>query len=90
VKTYAWIRATAASRVRRIIWRAKSMLKITDEVMYEVWDPKSVKRRWPAIIFAESRTVKVPGRIILLIDSINTIKGIRRLGVLNGTKWANI
>lgn len=32
----------------------------------------------------------MPGRIILLIDSIRTMKGIRTPGVLCGTKWANM
>jgi hypothetical protein len=48
--------------------------------------PKRVKRRCPAIILAVRRTVRVPGRIILLIDSINTINGIRIFGVLKGTR----
>lgn len=52
--------------------------------------PKSVKSKWPAIILAASRIAKVPGRIILLIVSITTIKGIRAAGVPWGTKWANI
>lgn len=41
-------------------------------------------------MFAESRTAKVPGRIIFLIVSIKTIKGIKTGGVPWGTKWANI
>jgi hypothetical protein len=41
-------------------------------------------------MLAERRTVKVPGRITLLIVSIKTIKGISTLGVLKGTKWANM
>lgn len=44
----------------------------------------------PAIIFAAKRTANVKGRIILLINSISTINGVRALGVLNGTKWANV
>lgn len=41
-------------------------------------------------MLAAKRTAKVPGRIIFLIVSINTIKGIRTEGVPWGTKWANI
>lgn len=41
-------------------------------------------------MFAIKRTDRVIGRITLLIDSINTIKGIKAEGVLWGTKWANI
>jgi len=48
--------------------------------------PRSVIKRCPAIILAERRTVRVPGRIRLLIDSINTIKGISKEGVLSGVK----
>jgi hypothetical protein len=52
--------------------------------------PNKVSKRCPAIIFAESRTAKVPGRITFLIVSIRTINGIRTDGVPCGTKWANI
>jgi hypothetical protein len=41
-------------------------------------------------MLAERRTVRVPGRITLLIVSIKTINGISKLGVLRGTKWANM
>jgi hypothetical protein len=47
-------------------------------------------RRWPATILAIRRTARVRGRMIFLTDSISTIKGISRLGVLWGTIWANI
>ena len=52
--------------------------------------PNRVKRRCPAIILAASRTAKVPGRIIFLIVSIQTMKGIKIAGVPWGTRWANI
>jgi len=52
--------------------------------------PSKVKRRCPAIIFAASRTAKVPGRITFLIVSIKTINGISGPGVPCGTKCANI
>lgn len=52
--------------------------------------PSKVNSKWPAIILAESRTAKVPGRITFLIVSIITIKGIRTVGVPWGTKWANM
>lgn len=47
-----------------------------------VWLPKRVIRRWPATILAIKRTAKVKGRMIFLIDSIKTIKGIKAVGVL--------
>ena len=52
--------------------------------------PSRVNKRCPAIILAESRTARVPGRITLLIVSIKTIKGIRTGGVPCGTKCANM
>lgn len=55
-----------------------------------VWFPNKVINKCPATIFAINRTESVIGRITLLIDSINTIKGIKAEGVLWGTRWANI
>ena len=46
-----------------------------------VWLPNRVRRRWPAIILADKRTAKVPGRIVLLIVSIITMKDMRAEGV---------
>jgi hypothetical protein len=57
---------------------------------FAVWFPNNVINKCPAIIFAVSRTAKVAGRIIFLTISINTINGIRGLGVLWGTIWVNI
>lgn len=50
-------------------------------------DPRRVRSKWPAIILAVSRIAKVKGRIISLIDSIRTMKGIRIKGVPWGVKW---
>ena len=52
--------------------------------------PSRVISRCPATMFAIRRTAKVRGRMIFLMDSINTINGIRAEGVLCGTKCANI
>lgn len=52
--------------------------------------PSKVINKCPAIILADSRIAKVPGRIMFLIVSIRTIKGIRTGGVPWGTRWANI
>jgi len=65
-------------------------VKRIKDVAEAVWFPSRVIRRCPAIMLAERRTARVPGRIMLLIDSIITIKGIKIFGVLKGTKWANI
>lgn len=51
-----------------------------------VWLPSRVRRRWPAIMLAERRTAKVPGRITLLTVSITTMNVIRAEGVPWGTK----
>jgi hypothetical protein len=48
-----------------------------------------VIRRCPAIILAANRIARVKGRIILLIVSITTIKGINIVGVPLGIKWIN-
>lgn len=40
-------------------------------------------------MFAANRTAKVRGRIIFLIVSIRTMKGIKRVGVPDGIRWAN-
>lgn len=52
--------------------------------------PNKVISKCPAIIFAVNRTAKVPGRIMFLIVSMHTIKGISTPGVPWGTKWQNI
>lgn len=54
------------------------------------WLPRRVKRRCPAIILAANRIANVPGRIMLLMVSIHTMKDIRATGVPWGTRWANI
>lgn len=41
-------------------------------------------------MLAVNRIAKVPGRMILLIDSTITRNGRRILGAPCGTKWANI
>lgn len=81
--------ATAASKIRRRICEKIKIDKIDNDRPGPVF-PNNVKSKWPAIIFAASRTARVPGRIIFLTVSINTINGIRAGGVPWGTKCANI
>lgn len=50
-------------------------------------DPSNVNNKCPAIILAVNRIAKVKGRIIKLINSIITIKGIKINGVPWGVKW---
>jgi hypothetical protein len=52
------------------------------------WLPKSVNKRWPAIMFAARRTESVMGRITFLTISITTMNGIRTGGVPLGTRCA--
>jgi hypothetical protein len=81
--------ATADSRIRRRIWVIISKLIIIIDNEDPVL-PRRVNNKCPAIILAANRIAKVPGRIIFLIVSIHTIKGIRTGGVPWGTRWANI
>ena len=46
-----------------------------------VWLPRSVSSKCPAIILADRRTARVPGRIVLLIVSITTMNDISAEGV---------
>lgn len=48
------------------------------------------KRKWPTTILVINRTARVPGRMMLLIISIITIKGVKIIGISEGTKCANI
>lgn len=81
--------ATADSNESKSNWAKIKIVIIKEERELPVF-PNNVNNKWPAIILAESRTAKVPGRITFLIVSIITIKGIRTEGVPWGTKWANI
>lgn len=65
---------------------AKIRGQATMDELCTIWLPKRVISKCPAIILADKRTAKVRGRIILLVVSIRTIKGINPGGVLWGTK----
>lgn len=52
-------------------------------------DPNKDNNKCPAIILAVSRIARVNGRIINLMDSIITIKGIKIKGVPCGVRWEN-
>ena len=81
--------ATAVSKVSNNNWATIKRDTINIESEFPVF-PNRVNNKWPAIMLADSRTANVPGRIIFLIVSIKTIKGINTGGVPCGTKWANI
>lgn len=77
--------ATADSKTKSKIC---TIIKILTKIVGIVGPvfPSNVINKWPAIILAERRTAKVPGRIIFLIVSIQTINGIKTGGVPCGTK----
>ena len=81
--------ATADSNVNKRIWAMIRANKIKLEAA-AVWLPRRVISKCPATMFAINRTANVKGRMTFLIVSIRTIKGIKAVGVLWGTKCANI
>ena len=83
--TYAWIRATALSRI--IIILAPVKHKINTGCLLRAGIHTSEINRWPATILAANRTDKVIGRIKTLTTSINTINEINPIGVPIGTRW---
>ena len=89
MNTYDWIHATAISSIinnnRPIIIKNKIKKDTVGHI-----DPINVNNKWPATIFAAKRIANVPGRIILLTLSINTIRGIKIVGVPIGTKCLKI
>ena len=86
--TYDWIIATEISKINSIFWiiNMNGIIKIKFLIEF----PNKDSNRWPASILAVNRIASVHGRIIFLIDSINTIKFINTVGVFIGTKWINI
>jgi hypothetical protein len=55
----------------------------TNEEFHEI----KLSNKWPAVILAARRTLKVIGRINILKDSTKTINLINNNGVPVGTKW---
>lgn len=87
--TYDWIIDTADSRVIKIICvNNKIINNILDKELPVLLN--NVINKWPAIIFAVNRIARVIGRIIFLMVSIHTIKGIKIGGVPCGIRWENI
>lgn len=81
--------ATALSRIVRM---NGATIKIIEEILLidSIAFPRRVISKCPAIMFAVSRTHRVMGRIMFLVNSISTINLIRAEGVPCGTKCANI
>lgn len=69
----------------RRVWAAKADPKTINDLVGSRF-LRRVSRRCPAIILAASRTERVIGRIMLLMISMITMKGIRAAGVPMGTK----
>lgn len=61
-------------------------LDINDPRFNKEIDLINPKITCPAIILADKRTARVSGRMIILIDSIITIKNINPIGQPKGTK----
>lgn len=70
-----------------MIWIISIDLRIKILLIIIPDDPNRVRRRWPAIMLAVKRIERVNGRIINLMDSIKTMKGIRMGGVPCGVRW---
>ena len=86
VNTYAWIIEIADSNIVKIICMGKIIIIML--IVFKL--PKSVIRRWPAIILAVNRTDNDIGRIKFPILSIMIIIGIIMYGVPEGKRWINI
>lgn len=88
VKTYAWIKDTAISKITNTT-KADSPIQEKLILVKEIVDLNKHNNKWPAVILAINRTLRVSGRIIFLIASIKTINLISATGVPLGTKWAS-
>lgn len=86
--TYAWIIATASSKVVRI--NLPGIAKINLDLVISIKSPNRLIRRWPAIMLAVKRMDSVIGRIILLTSSISTMKFMSGAGVPLGMVWITI
>lgn len=84
INTYAWIHDTANSRIDRTIIEGNTIRKLKFNKGIE---PRRFINKWPAIIFALRRILKVRGRIKFLIISIINIKLIKTVGVPVGIEW---
>lgn len=70
-----------------MICKSSIIFKIIKLLINNPEDPRRVRSKWPAIILAVNRIARVKGRIINLMDSIKTIKGISMKGVPWGVRW---
>lgn len=75
----AWIRAIDTSSKDKIIIDIKILMGLRINILLR----RNI-RRWPEIMLAEIRMVRVIGRIKILVISIKTMGGIRKFGVPGG------
>lgn len=90
MKTYAWIKQTAISKVNRAMCPIRvGIVEILGEMIIGVRRvPTTVRIKCPAQMLAVSRKARVRGRIRVLRDSTRTRKGARKLGAPLGIKAA--
>jgi hypothetical protein len=81
--------ATADSRMSSRICATIKILGRENPIVGPLFHSK-VNSRCPAIMFAVSRTARVPGRMMLLIVSMQTMNGINTGGVPCGTRCSNM
>ena len=81
VKTYLWIKATAISKISKII---KTLEKKFNR---KIGCLLRAIKMCPAVMLAQSRTDSVIGRIICLTLSIRVMNCESNSGVESGTKW---
>lgn len=84
--TNPWIKATAVSKINKII--IKGILIIKNKFLNMEIEERRWIKRCPLIILAVKRTDKVIGRMMFLTVSIITMKKLRAIGEPIGTKWA--
>jgi hypothetical protein len=84
VKTYAWIAATASSNIDNIIDGGRRKI-ILFNLIFSI---NSLNNKCPAIILAVSRTERVIGRMMDLINSIIVKIGINTKGLPVGIRCA--
>lgn len=83
------MQATALSRVVRMTGALMERMALVILNLINAFPNRDI-RRWPAIMFAVSRTHKVIGRIRFLTNSIITMKFIRATGVPWGSRWESM
>jgi len=89
MNTYAWIPATADSRIVKTIGISIDIAVAVAPISIRAF-PNSDINKCPAIMFAVSRTHRVIGRMILLVISIKTMKFIKAIGVPCGSKCVSM